>query len=142
DEHQGWGSPAARIEAAEGLMTIAARPRCADERVLAAIDRLARDDDPAVRYQIAGRLVLLHDVAPEAMWSLLERFAADELSRGVLRGLVDVSLGRLAGPYAERVLPLVASIFERVKTGAGAEAVRRGCLPIFVGLYLYQDNEE
>ena len=40
------------------------------------------------------------------------------------------------------MLPLVASIFERVKTGAGAEAVRRGCLPIFVGLYLYQDNEE
>ncbi len=82
-----WGSPAARIEAAAGLVTILRHPSCDDSDVLAAVERLIVDPAPCVRYQIACRLMYPYARDPEWTWRMIERLARDP-SIGVMRGLV------------------------------------------------------
>ena len=56
DEHfvePRWGKPAARIDAAAGLMTLLRHPSCDDPDILTVAERLIVDPSPAVRYQIA-----------------------------------------------------------------------------------------
>src|SRR2546425_606609 len=52
DESASWGSPAARIEAAEGIVVLASHSTCANADILEAVDRLAADPVPAVRFQV------------------------------------------------------------------------------------------
>ena len=63
-----WGSPAARVDAAAGLMTILRHPSCDDSDVLAAVERLIADPAPCVRYQIASRLMFRYAHDPEWTW--------------------------------------------------------------------------
>ena len=72
DDYPAWGSPAARIDAAQGLMQLTHHPSCLDENLLNAIERLSRDDVPAVRYQIATYLLSLYQTAPNLMWDIIE----------------------------------------------------------------------
>ncbi|MBC7292731.1 MAG: hypothetical protein H5T84_01265, partial [Thermoleophilia bacterium] len=72
DEHPSWGSPAARIEAAEGLITLARHTDWATSDVLMAVEELSSDPVPAVRYQIAARLNALYHTAPDLMWRIIE----------------------------------------------------------------------
>jgi hypothetical protein len=57
DKHPCWGSPAPRVEAAQGLVYLAAKNGCPErDQVLATIETLSQDAAPEVRYQVAGRL--------------------------------------------------------------------------------------
>ncbi|MBL8190653.1 MAG: hypothetical protein JNK38_21720 [Acidobacteria bacterium] len=140
DKHPSWGSPAARIDAAEGIMHLAGEPSCLDKELIEAIEKLSNDPVPPVRFQIASRLVALYRTAPELMWSLLERFSREENSRGVLQFLVAHSLNQLAGHHATQVAELVRVIFDRVREGAGADEVQKHCARILAGLYIWQDQ--
>jgi hypothetical protein len=144
DEHfdklQSWGSPAARIEAAGGIIRLARHGSCTDSALLETIECLSRDEMPAVRYQVAGRLTSLYETAPELMWTLTERISQEEKSRGVLQGLLHGTLQPLAGHHPDRVTDCVRFIFERVRDGAGADEVRNGCASIFLGLHLWQNH--
>jgi hypothetical protein len=140
DEFQSWGSPAARIEAAAGLPQLARHATPVDPRVLEAVDVLSRDPVPAVRYQVAVRLTTLYRSCPELMWSILKRLCYEEESRGVLQGVLSYPLQSLAGEHPDKIVEFVGAIYERVRTGAGARAVRNACLSIFLNLYLWQGN--
>lgn len=140
DEHPSWGIPAPRVDAAGGLLWLAREASCADRRLLETIDRLSRDDVPAVRFQIASRLGSLYYTAPDLMWGLIERMCREERSRGVLQGLIHDPLMRLAGPHADRVAGLTRIIFERVGDEQGARKVRRLCAEMFTGLYVWRDH--
>lgn len=140
DEHPGWGIPAPRVDAAGGLIWFAREVSCADQRVLETIDRLSRDDVPAVRFQIASRLNALYYTAPDLMWGLIERMCREERSRGVLQGLLQSPLRLFAGPHADRVTELTRIIFERVVDGSGAHEVRGLCVEMFTGLYVWRDH--
>lgn len=140
DEFPSWGSPAPRIEAAEGLMSLARHPTCATLEVLQAIARLSADPVPAVRFQVASRLVALYKTAPDLMWKIVERLCREELSRGVLQALLNGALSRLAGPHIEQVVDLTKAIFDRVREGPGAKQVRESCISIFTGLYVWRDH--
>lgn len=142
DEFPSWGSPSPRIEAAEGLITIARKNICANLEVLSAIHRLVTDPVPAVRYQIATRLYTLYDTQQQtSMWQIIEQICEREVSRGVLHGLLNGPLNRLAGVDPDRVAGLTKIIFDRVQTGKGAESVRDSCMSIFVGLYIWRDTK-
>lgn len=140
DDHPSWGTPAARIDAAGGIMNLAGKPSCLDKELIETIERLSNDPVPPVRFQIASRLVALYHTAPELMWKLLERFSREEESRGVLQFLVVHSLQRLAGRHADRVAEIIRAIFDRVRDGAGADKVRQHCASILAGLYVWKDQ--
>lgn len=144
DEHlnetPSW-SPAPRIEAADGLILLARKESCADEELLQAIDRLSRDDVPAVRLQIANRLRYLYSTANGPMWDIVERLARTEPNRGVLQSLLSGTLSPLCNADMEKVVDLTLVIYNRVTDGPGSRKVRNGCLNIFSGLYLWRNNE-
>jgi len=140
DEHPSWGSPAARIDAAQGLIILASHQDCATPDVLKAIEALSDDPVPAVRYQIAARLNALYRTAHELMWSIIERLARKEASRGVLQGLLVGPLGRLVGAEPDHVANVTKAIFERISAGPGANRVREFCMSILAGLYIWRDH--
>lgn len=140
DEHQGWGIPAPRVDAARGVIRLARLEACADETILDCVERLSHDDVPAVRFQIATHLNALYKTAPDLMWRIAERMSDEEKSRGVLLGLLAGPMERLAGPHADRVAELVKTIFDRVTEGSGAQDVRRICISIFAQLYVWRDQ--
>ena len=140
DELPSWASPAPRIQAAAGLTWLVRQPTCVDQTVLGTIERLSKDPVPAVRFQVATRLIALYRTAPKLMWTVLEWLCLEETSRGVLQGLLNDPLRRLAGSHANRIADLTEAIYERVTSGPGAKSVRDACTSIFLRLYLWQDN--
>lgn len=140
DIHPSWGSPSPRVDAAHGLIRLSRFESFADAEVLGAVSRLLRDPVPAVRYQIAINLAAIYNTSNDLMWQLLERCSDEETSRGVLQGLLAGALRRLAAYAPERVTNCVLSIFNRIRDGEGATEVRRRCISILVGLYLWQNN--
>ncbi len=140
DEHPSWGGPAARIEAAEGVISLARHSSCATAEVLQAIERLSADPVPAVRFQVSSRLRALYRTAPQLMWRLIESLCREEASRGVLQGLLNGALGGLAAGHADRVSSLTREIFDRVREGAGSKEVRELCIDIFTSLYIWRDQ--
>ena len=83
DEVTSW-SPSPRISAAQGLPQLALDRRFARPEIVAAIERLARDPAPEVRFQIAWRLGALLRTTPQTAWDLATRFARLEPSGSVL----------------------------------------------------------
>lgn len=140
DEQPSWGSPAARIEAAGGLITLARHSTCATDEVLGAVERLSSDPVPAVRFQIASRLNALYRTAPELMWRIVERMCRAERNRGVLQGLLSGPLDRLASAHTDRIASLTKEILDRVSEGPGAKEVREFCISILAGLYIWRDQ--
>jgi hypothetical protein len=140
DNHPSWGSPAARVDAAHGLIRLTRQATCVDDAVLGMVGHLTRDSVPAVRYQVAINLMCLYNTARDAMWELLEDMSRRDESRGVLKGMLAGSLHKLAAHHPDRVTECVLSIFERIRVGEGASGVRRQCASIFLMLCLWQKH--
>ena len=133
DRSPSWGSPQSLVDAASGLMFLAANPACSETSISDAIQRLSRNAEPAVRLQIAVNLHLLQRTAPDTMWSLMAFISAEESSRAVLQAAV-ASISTLVGRYPERIVPLIELIFDRTTSGTGSKAVRATCFSTFLGL--------
>jgi hypothetical protein len=139
DNHPSWGSPSARIKAAEGIVVLASHTSCATTEVLQAIESLSSDPVPAVRFQVTGRLSGLYQAAPDHMWTLIEHFAREEHSLGVLQGFLGYTLNRLAGAYPDRTTMLAKVVYERIHEGPGADEVRKMCVGLFANLYVWRN---
>jgi hypothetical protein len=138
DDHPSWGSPAPRIESAEGLVFLVRNPSYLKTEEIDVIDRLSTDPVPSVRFQIASSLNVLYITVPQLMWRLIERISQKESSRGVLQGLVSGPLRKLAACESDRVSGLTKVIFDRVREGIGSETVREFCVGIFTDLYIWR----
>jgi len=112
DQAPSW-SPAPRTEAAQGLLRLAWLQDAEDEEVLGGVQRLADDDCPQVRLQIACDLRLLAASAPEVMWELCEAITEEDESPGVLLFLINKTLSRLARSDTDRVVDLLSSVHHR-----------------------------
>lgn len=141
DEHPSWGSPAARLDAAEGLILLARHPGCVCPEVLEAIGRLVADPVPAVRFQIASHLNCLYRTAPEMMWNIIEQICNEESSRGVLQGLITYTLRQIAGAEPDKVAGLTKLIYDRIIEGPGASEVREKCTGLFADLYIWRNQD-
>ena len=142
DENPSWGIPSPRVDATGGLMWLARNPEMADAELLNRIEQLSLDQVPAVRFQVASRLNYIYDNAPELMWQIIERMSRDEQSRGVLEALLHVPLSVFAGPYADRIVELTQTIFERISEGSGATKIRSMCTRLFCGLYVWRNHPQ
>ncbi len=140
DENPFWGVPSPRIDATAGLTKLTQHEICITRILLEAVLRLSLDAVPAVRFQVLGNIGSLYHTMPDLMWDILEHAARNERSRGVLQSALH-TLGWLAGPHPDGVTALVKTIYERTNTGAGANKVRKACVSIFAGLYLYREHQ-
>jgi hypothetical protein len=110
-EHASW-SPSPRNDAAQGLAwLLLLRPD--DEEAKAAVDRLADDPVPSVRFLIALELFRLHRDNTELMSAILARRASVERNRTVLHGLCMSLHKTLHLPSSRRVVHTLYSRVER-----------------------------
>ena len=130
-----WGKPAARIDAAEGLMTILRHPSCDDSHVLAAVERLVADPAPCVRLQIALRLQVRYAHDPDWTWRMIEKMARDR-SPGVLRGVVEGPFSYLIIKEPERVASITINIRQAVADTLNRRELTDSCADILVDLFL------
>ena len=140
DNSPAWGTPAPRIESAQGLIALARNESFATDEVLEAIERLSGDAVPSVRYQIATSLNALFYTANERMWSIIERMCREDSSRGVLQGLLSGPLNHISSVEPDRVTALTLSVLGRVNEGPGTEKVREMCTGILSGLYIWRGH--
>jgi hypothetical protein len=138
---QSWGSPAARIDAASGLILLARFQECFDDQLQKSIEMLSRDGVPAVRFQIAIRANALLKTAPDLMWSLLNYYATDEINDGVIKGSLH-PLNRLAVAHPSEVVQLAQSIFHKSVDVAEVDSIAQSCLSILLGLHLWRDQHK
>jgi hypothetical protein len=105
-------SPAPRHAAAQGLPWMNHFGH--DDEVLKAIERLATDRVPSVRFLLASELWRVGEHSPNTMWKLLERLAAEEPNRVVLKG-VAASIWRTIPREKARSLGVVKRLLSRVE---------------------------
>lgn len=136
DDSLSWGARSPRISAAQGLTCLARAETYVNAVLLTRIEELTRDPVPAVRFQVALRLALLDNTAPDIMWKLLEQFSDREVSRGVISGLLSEPLRRLSGQYPDRIVRLAKTIYDRFEDDPGAKRIREYCISILLRRYL------
>lgn len=134
-----WGRPAPRIVAARGILRLVLKTDCGDSEVLAALDRLSRDPDPSVRYQVISSVHRLKGLYEERCWDMVERAATGEPSSGVLLGLVQGPLYALRFDAPERVMLSVMGVYERLGGREDAKEVREASVQILAWIYLWKD---
>jgi hypothetical protein len=132
-------TPAPRTNAAGGLMTLGRVPTCADAQLLDAIQRLATDPAPRVRFQVASNLNGLYQTARPIMWGLAQQFARYEPTSGVLQAFVG-ALGRVGRAEPEQTATLLAVIFER--TGGSNVHLDRDCLSVLAAMWAGKGTPE
>ena len=130
-----WESPAARVEAASGLTTILRSPACDDSGVVDAVERLAGDPAPSVRYQVAVRLLSRYAADPEWTWRMVERMTGDR-SIGVKLGLVEWSVRRLRGVDPARAAKVAIDIRRSLAGVPEGGEVSKSCLGILRDLFV------
>jgi hypothetical protein len=89
-----WGSPAPRIDAAQAIMNLLRLGEPYLDHFRATVEGLLGDPHPAVRLQIAERLVSAWDTDRSWMWRLADRIAGQETNRSVLAFFANYFLAR------------------------------------------------
>jgi hypothetical protein len=140
DRSEGW-SEAPRIQAAAGLMQPACTEEGTNESVLAEIDKLAADPVAAVRAQIAIRLNLLREGAPEQMWRIAEGFRDGEPSTAVRRALLR-ALPRMAPTDVRRVAAFAEALHAAAteQDGERGSALRAACVELLSEIHIWKDD--
>lgn len=140
DTVQGWGAPAPRVEAADGLARLATLEDPVSEEILSALRHLAVDGAPEVRFTIARCLPMLRHSAA-AMWEIADRFVAHDDSTSVLSA-VATALPRMSFPTDARVQPALEALFEQGKAARpGAKELRQTCVEVSAGLHIWRALE-
>jgi hypothetical protein len=140
DRSPAWGAPIQRIEAAAGLGAMLANDKCLDLAVLENTKRALRDPVPAVRFQVATRLLPLHDKHLDELWQILGGLALSEKSTGVLGSTLYAVVSPLAGRYKTQVVELLGLILSRADLPKEGGDATEWCYRICAGLYLWQGD--
>ncbi len=135
-----WAKPAARVDAAAGLITLLRYSSCEDSDILVAVERLGGDPAPSVRWQIAHRLLVRYARDPGWTWRMIEQMSLDR-SPGVLRGLVEGPLRSLSFNEPERVAKITIGIRQAVADAPNLEKLVNSCTSILVKLFVWGRDE-
>lgn len=111
EQSPSWGSPAARVEAAQAVLDLALQQPDLLPRVSDHIDTLLADPHPAVRMQ-AG-LYLIRIWNRSGFWQRLETRLAEEANLGVLEYLISHVFGRILHAEPARVESLILDLLKR-----------------------------
>lgn len=127
----GWGSPSPRVDAALGLLRLAADPATVDAEILADVARLSEDPVPAVRFQVISHCGWLYRTAPDFMWTLISRVCESEPRTAVLTFFCDGVVLRLPPADYQRLEPLVRKLYRRCRKNDTIRAIRRSCATFY-----------
>ncbi len=130
-------SPAPRNEAAQGLFWLVVRR--ADKELLAAIEKLANDPVPSVRFLSTRNLWCLRPCATELMWRVVDHLARNEANHTILHALCR-TLGRLAAGNEEAVVKTLRVLADRALAGPGDSAFVEAFLGLLLWLVFVRDN--
>jgi len=118
-------SPAPRNEAAQALSWLTHFGE--DNEALAAIQKLAHDPVPSVRFLLACELWRVCEHMPNAMWKILDELADKEENGVVLQGIT-ASLWNLIRRDKVRSLALIQKLLKRVEEETDDEEKARTAL--------------
>ncbi|MDQ0563237.1 hypothetical protein QO004_005046 [Rhizobium mesoamericanum] len=107
-----WGSPAPRVDVAEGISRLVGRPKFWPQ-VRPTYERLLVDPHPAVRMQAAMRLPAISLVRADDMWEIMEAFFPRETNSTVLQFAIGET-GGLGQEYAARLELIVLALDPRL----------------------------
>ena len=113
EQSPSWGSPAARVEAAQAVLDLVLQQPDLLPRVADRIDMLLADPHPAVRLQAGSYLICIWDRDRDGFWQRLETRLAEETNFGVLKYLINRVLGRILHTKPARVESLILKLLER-----------------------------
>ena len=113
EQNQSWGSPAARVEAAQAVLDLVLQRPDLLPRVADRIDTLLADPHPAVRLQAGSYLIRIWDLDRDGFWQRLEARLAEETNLGVLESLINRVLGRILHAEPARVESLILDLLKR-----------------------------
>lgn len=105
-------SPAPRNEAAQALPWLTHFGK--DHQALAAIQLLAHDPVPSVRFLLACELWRVVEHMSDAMWTILDDMVEKDMNRVVLQGIT-VSLWNLIQRDKDRSLALIQKLLKRIE---------------------------
>jgi len=135
--HAYW-SPAPRTEAAQGLPWLALHAPDAD--LLTAIERLADDPKPSVRFLTVMGLFRLVEKSPNDFWRLAAHVADAERNAVVLDALAR-ALIYVAVRDEQRTVEVLDTLLERNLAADSDPKALENALPTVVGLALARDNK-
>lgn len=135
--HAHW-SPAPRTEAAQGLPWLALRAPDAD--LLAAIERLANDPKPSVRFLTVMGLFRLIEKSPIVFWRLAAHVADTEQNAVVLDAL-SRALSYVAVRDEQRTVEVLDTLLKRNLAVDSDPKALENALPTVAGLALARSNE-
>jgi hypothetical protein len=135
-----WGSPSARIEAAQGIMGLLQRR--ADDEMLAAATRLAQDPVAAVRWHIIHRVFVLIATKPDFVWQIATYVRDEEDNRGVIAGFLGEILPRLISVDRTGAIDLAEFMVVRFRDDArpGADQCLEYVLSVLWDLLIWEDE--
>lgn len=136
-----WGSPSARIEAAQGLLSLLFYH--ADAEIKGDVERLLRDRVAAVRWHIVHRAFLLIKSDPGFVWDVASYIRDVEDNRGVVAGFLGEVLPRLVSVDRNKAITLAEEMLVRFLKDerAGADKCLEYVLSLMWDLYIW-DNDQ
>ena len=108
-----WGSPAARVEAAQAVLDLALQRPDLLPRLMIDIDMLLTDPHPAVRMQAGLHLIRLWDLDRDGFWQRVKDRLTREPNFGVLEHIIKGVLRRVLHSSPEIVESLVLELLRR-----------------------------
>lgn len=135
----GWGVPSGRIDAARALLLLGRDPQLARPELLAAIDDLAKDEHPAVRWMVAHGLGFARQSDPEAVWALVTRIAEHEPSAQVLQALLR-PLSAFLDERLDEVAATIRRLYDREFVGRRNESLIRALTSFLVELWVWRGH--
>ena len=108
-----WGSPAARVEAAQAVLDLALQRLDLVPRLMTDVDMLLTDPHPAVRMQAGLHLISLWDLDRDGFWQRVKDRLTREPNFGVLEYVIKGLLGRVLHSSPEIVESLVLELLKR-----------------------------
>jgi len=112
-----WGNLDVRVYAAEAWVSLAQRFASEHPVIVDRLEEIIADPVPSVRLQVAQNLQVIHAAAPERMWRVGERIAAEEVDLQVLSAYLGQSMRRFSHSdpdRCEKVLMIVRGRLDAV----------------------------
>lgn len=113
-----WGSPAARVEAAQAYWDIFPQRLDLYPKLAAQAEQLLSDPHPAVRLTGAVRLIRIWEVDHERFWHLLEERLTNETNLTIIEHLLSGLVSRLIHSDPDRTLKLLQMLSRREMPGS------------------------
>lgn len=116
-----WGSPAARVEAAQAYWDLFAQRADLYPQLGAQAEDLLSDSHPAVRLSASVRLVRIWDLDRDRFWHLLNGHLTNEPNLSVIEHLLGGVVSRLIHSDQHRSLELLLMLSQRETSGSDRE---------------------